>query len=245
MRTARKQEGRPVSVGFFALALLLALPLGCSKRGETASSVSDLDKDARTAALVKKDPLAYIESQIAALESDSLKYGEIEKTLQWELQKRRKAAADVAASSDAAKSFGKQGQAILKNPAAVFPVTVEGRRFDSRNALVAELAAAKAVIQRAPDSLQIINNQIAKAKVRLDDIAKKRIAISSEITTLRHKADSARILAAQGKMDELDKMVSELVETANAALPDDEYFSPSFEDVGGVSLEDEVASFEF
>jgi len=245
MRTPRKRNGRPVPSAAFGLVLSLALALGCSPGKDSASSAADVDRDARTAAAVKQDPLAFIEAQIAALESDSLKYGEIEKTLQWEIQKRRKAAADLAASTEAARAFGKKGQAIHQNPATVYPVDVDGRRFDSRSALAAEIAAAHAAIQREKGSLAIIQNQIAKAQAKYDKTVKRRIALSTEINTLRHKADSARILAAQGKLDELDKMVDDLVATEQAALPDDEYFSPSFEDVGAVSLDEEVGAFEF
>lgn len=198
-----------------------------------------------TASRIREDPVSYAEAAIRETDAISAKLRQVETGLEASRQAARRNLAALVEGEAEARRFGRAAKPVWENGATVYPASVGGRSFSSREALFKELDAAKRTVESAVRNKPVLENQIARDKANLDEVRKRLAANASRKYDLERKADAARTAMAEHDLDALRSIAGALSDAVDAGLPDEELFAPPTRHLGDDGGASEMEAFSF
>ncbi|MBQ9344289.1 MAG: hypothetical protein IJT88_03635 [Kiritimatiellae bacterium] len=233
-----------------AASMAAVLPCGCSREGaavpdrsaEQAASVSAKDW---TAAQIKADPAGAAMAAIREKETEAARLREQETKLEVARQKAERDLAALAKAEAEARDFGRMGLPACRDAGTVYPVSVAGRSFPSREALYAELKEADRTCNLCASNRAILANQSARDAALLAKIRDRLSANASERYALERKADAARTAMEERDFDALVAIANDLSDSLEAALPSDELFAPPVRNLGEAGIDEKLGELHF
>ena len=194
---------------------------------------------------ISKDLVAYAEAAIQETAALIAKLQKMEEKRETSRQNALRQSAELAKNEAAARQFGRTAKPVYDNPATIYPVSVAGGSFPSREALRTELTAAKRTIDLAVKNKPVLANQVAREEKDLSEIRKCLAQYAARKYDLERKADAARTAMAERDLEAIKKLAGELFDVVNAALPDNEILGPPVNRLGDDGGESELEGFVF
>lgn len=232
-----------------AAAVAAAAAFGCSGGEDGGAPGPEPARPASvkdwTASRIREDPVSYAEAAIRETDAISAKLRQMETGLEASRQAARLNLAALVEGEAEARRFGRAAKPVWENASAVYPASVGGRSFSSREALFKELDAAKRTVESAVRNRPVLENQIARDEANLGEIRKRLAENAARRYELERKADAARTAMAEHDLDALGSIAGALSDAVAAGLPDEELFDPPTRHLGDDGGASEMEAFSF